>query len=677
MQGHEGLTTEQSYDVGDIQVLEGLEPVRKRPGMYIGSTGHRGLHHLVYEVVDNSVDEALAGACDRIEVTICEDCSVRVADNGRGIPVKVMPQYGRPAVEIVMTKLHAGGKFGGAGYKVSGGLHGVGVSVVNALSEWLVVEVCREGRRFRQKYVRGEPVTDLEDLGPCGNERGTTIHFRPDPEVFDDLNFNFSTLSQRLREVAFLNRSLRITLVDEREDVSESEAPLAEEDEELELPFDDDTKETACLSPKRQSGPRSVTYCYDGGIVDFVRHVNKHKDPIHPKIIHFEGSEADHTVELAMQWNAGYNDNVFSFANNINTHEGGTHLSGFRAAITRTINDYARSKGFLKEKEENLTGEDVREGLVAILSVKLRNPQFEGQTKTRLGNSEIRGFVESVVSQKFAEFLEENPSDARQIVTKCVQAARARQAARKARDLTRRKSVLENTTLPGKLADCSLRDPAMCELYLVEGDSAGGSAKQARDRSFQAILPLRGKILNVEKSRLNKILSNSEIQAIVSACGTGLGDEFDLSAARYHKIIIMTDADVDGAHIRTLILTFFFRNMVELIDAGYVYIAQPPLYRVTHKRQDYYAFNDAELERLLERFGRNGVTVQRFKGLGEMNPEQLWETTMNPDKRTLLQVTVDDAAIADEVFSTLMGDNVEPRREFITENARYVRTLDV
>ena len=671
------MTTEQSYDVGDIQVLEGLEPVRKRPGMYIGSTGHRGLHHLVYEVVDNSVDEALAGACDRIEVTICEDCSVRVADNGRGIPVKVMPQYGRPAVEIVMTKLHAGGKFGGAGYKVSGGLHGVGVSVVNALSEWLVVEVCREGRRFRQKYVRGEPVTDLEDLGPCGNERGTTIHFRPDPEVFDDLNFNFSTLSQRLREVAFLNRSLRITLVDEREDVSESEAPLAEEDEELELPFDDDTKETACLSPKRQSGPRSVTYCYDGGIVDFVRHVNKHKDPIHPKIIHFEGSEADHTVELAMQWNAGYNDNVFSFANNINTHEGGTHLSGFRAAITRTINDYARSKGFLKEKEENLTGEDVREGLVAILSVKLRNPQFEGQTKTRLGNSEIRGFVESVVSQKFAEFLEENPSDARQIVTKCVQAARARQAARKARDLTRRKSVLENTTLPGKLADCSLRDPAMCELYLVEGDSAGGSAKQARDRSFQAILPLRGKILNVEKSRLNKILSNSEIQAIVSACGTGLGDEFDLSAARYHKIIIMTDADVDGAHIRTLILTFFFRNMVELIDAGYVYIAQPPLYRVTHKRQDYYAFNDAELERLLERFGRNGVTVQRFKGLGEMNPEQLWETTMNPDKRTLLQVTVDDAAIADEVFSTLMGDNVEPRREFITENARYVRTLDV
>lgn len=428
---------------------------------------------------------------------------------------------------------------------------------------------------------------------------------------------------------------------------------------------------------KKEQGPRSVVYCYDGGIVDFVKHINKHKDPIHPKVIHFEAQEADHTVEVAMQWNAGYNDNVFSFANNINTHEGGTHLSGFRAALTRTINDYARSKGFLKEKEENLSGEDVREGLVAVLSVKLRNPQFEGQTKTRLGNSEIRGFVEGVVNQKLAEFLEENPAEAKQIITKAVQAAHARVAARKARDLTRRKSVLENTTLPGKLADCSIRDPASCELYLVEGDSAGGSAKQARDRSFQAILPLRGKIINVEKARLNKILSNAEIQAIVSACGTGIGDEFDLASARYHKLIIMTDADVDGAHIRTLILTFLFRNMVELIDAGYVYIAQPPLYRVTHKRQDYYAFNDAELEELLSRIGRTGITLQRFKGLGEMNPEQLWETTMNPDKRTLVQVTVDDAAIADEMFTTLMGDKVEPRREFITENARYVRTLDI
>jgi len=680
---------EHSYDAGDIQVLEGLEPVRKRPGMYIGSTGHRGLHHLVYEVVDNSVDEALAGYCTGIDITICADSSVRVVDNGRGIPVKNMQQYDRPAVEIVMTKLHAGGKFGGEGYGVSGGLHGVGVSVVNALSEWLTVEVCRDGHRFRQSYARGVPTTDLEKIGACGDYRGTTVQFMPDTKIFDDLNFNFTTLAQRLREVAFLNRSLRITLTDEREDIGDGENSA--------LGVDDDDYPTAdsaagdppasdvpavsspLASPagKKHNEPRSVVYCYDGGIVDFVKHINTQKDAIHPRVVHFEGQETDHSIELAMQWNAGYNDNVFSFANNINTHEGGSHLSGFRAAITRTINDYARSKGFLKEKEENLSGEDVREGLVAILSVKLREPQFEGQTKTKLGNSEIRGFVEGVVNQKFAEFLEENPSDAKQIISKTVQAAHARMAARKARDLTRRKSVLENTTLPGKLADCSIRDPASCELYLVEGDSAGGSAKQARDRSFQAILPLRGKIINVEKARLNKILSNNEIQAMISACGTSLGDEFDLTSARYHKLIIMTDADVDGAHIRTLILTFLFRNMVELIDAGYVYIAQPPLYRVMHKRQDYYAFNDAQLEQLLDRIGRTGVTLQRFKGLGEMNPEQLWETTMNPDKRTLLQVTVDDAALADEIFTMLMGDKVEPRRDFITENARYVRTLDV
>jgi DNA gyrase subunit B len=644
--------------------------------------------------VDNSVDEALAGHCTKIDVTICADSSVCVVDNGRGIPVKTMPRYGRPAVEIVMTKLHAGGKFGGEGYKVSGGLHGVGVSVVNALSEWLTVEVCREGHRFRQRYERGVPVTDLEDLGKCGDEHGTSIHFKPDSQIFDDLYFNFTTLSQRLREVAFLNRSLRIALTDEREEREEAESGAGDDDDyykdyldrtaervfsvsQIESAAADDTAALANAGAKKRAEPRSVVYCYDGGIVDFVKHLNQHKDALHPRIIHFEGQEADHAVELAMQWNAGYNDNVFSFANNINTHEGGSHLSGFRAAITRTINDYARQKGFLKEKEENLSGEDVREGLVAILSVKLRNPQFEGQTKTKLGNSEIRGFVEGVVNQKFAEFLEENPNDAKQIITKTVQAAHARMAARKARDLTRRKSVLENTTLPGKLADCSIRDPASCELYLVEGDSAGGSAKQARDRSFQAILPLRGKILNVEKAQLNKILSNAEIQAMVSACGTGLADEFDLTAARYHKLIIMTDADVDGAHIRTLILTFLFRNMVELIDAGYVYIAQPPLYRVMHKRQDYYAFNDAQLEQLLDRIGRQGITLQRFKGLGEMNPEQLWETTMNPDKRTLLQVTVDDAALADEVFTTLMGDKVEPRREFITENARYVRTLDI
>jgi DNA gyrase subunit B len=685
---------EHSYDAGDIQVLEGLEPVRKRPGMYIGSTGHRGLHHLVYEVVDNSVDEALAGYCTSIDVTICDDSSVRVVDNGRGIPVKVMPSFGKSALEIVMTKLHAGGKFGGEGYKVSGGLHGVGVSVVNALSEWLEVEVCRDGHRFTQRYERGTPIADLKEVGSCGEQSGTAIRFKPDFQIFDDLNFNFTVLSQRLREVAFLNRSLRISLVDEREDAEDTEAAPADDDynprefldqtaEHTMVPASDapaGAQEQAAadmVARKKSNGPRSVVYCYDGGIVDFVKHINKQKEAIHPRIIHFEGEEAEHSLELAMQWNAGYNDNVFSFANNINTHEGGSHLSGFRAALTRTVNDYARSKGFLKEKEENLSGEDVREGLVAILSVKLRDPQFEGQTKTKLGNSEIRGFVEGVVNQKLAEFLEENPSDAKLIISKTVQAAHARMAARKARDLTRRKSVLENTTLPGKLADCSIRDPASCELYLVEGDSAGGSAKQARDRSFQAILPLRGKILNVERARLNKILSNVEIQAMISACGTSLGDEFDLTAARYHKLIIMTDADVDGAHIRTLILTFLFRNMVELIDAGYVYIAQPPLYRVTHKRQDYYAFDDAELETLFERIGRTGMVMQRFKGLGEMNPEQLWETTMNPDKRTLLQVTVDDAAIADEVFTTLMGDNVEPRREFITENARYVRTLDV
>ncbi|MCL5735425.1 MAG: DNA topoisomerase (ATP-hydrolyzing) subunit B [Actinobacteria bacterium] len=685
---------EHSYDAGDIQVLEGLEPVRKRPGMYIGSTGHRGLHHLVYEVVDNSVDEALAGYCTSIDVTICPDKSIRVGDNGRGIPVGPMPQQNnRPAVEIVLTKLHAGGKFGGEGYKVSGGLHGVGVSVVNALSEWLTVEVCRDGHRYRQTYARGVPTADLQDLGECGDVLGTTIHFLPDAQIFDDLNFNFTTLSQRLREVAFLNRSLRITLRDEREETGDGEISAPGVDDDGDLRDDRESGlETAAscadfvgagtYTPGSgdgggHAGPKIVTYCYDGGIIDFVKHINTHKEPIHPRVIHFESQEADHYVELAMQWNAGYVDNVFSFANNINTHEGGSHLSGFRSAITRTINDYARSKGFLKEKEENLSGEDVREGLAAILSVKLREPQFEGQTKTKLGNSEIRGFVEGVVSQKFGEFLEENPTEAKQVISKTVQAAHARQAARKARDLTRRKSVLENTTLPGKLADCSIRDPASCELYLVEGDSAGGSAKQARDRSFQAILPLRGKIINVEKARLNKILSNTEIQAIISACGTSLADEFDLGAARYHKLIIMTDADVDGAHIRTLILTFLFRNMVELIDAGYVYIAQPPLYRVTHKRQDYYAFNDAQLDELFGRIGRTGITLQRFKGLGEMNPEQLWETTMNPDRRTLLQVTVDDAALADEIFSTLMGDNVEPRRDFITENARYVRTLDV
>lgn len=697
--------TSPSYDAGDIQVLEGLEPVRKRPGMYIGSTGHRGLHHLVYEVVDNSVDEALVGACSAISITIKPDSSVRVEDNGRGIPVKVMPQFGRPALEVVMTKLHAGGKFGGGGYKVSGGLHGVGVSVVNALSEWLTVEVCRDGHRYRQSYTRGTPDGDMRVVGACDEgSTGTTTHFLPDTEIFDDLNFNFTTLAQRLREVAFLNSGLQINLTDERPEPEPLPDAVDEgEGEELQHEAAPSRSATApqgiaagpsgategVVSPSAPSvekaapaaarEPRRVSFRYEGGIVDFIRHINAQKDPIHDSVIYFDGRDAvsGYQMELAMQWNAGYLDNVFSFANNINTHEGGTHLSGARAAITRTLNDYARSKGMLKEKEENFSGEDVREGLAAILSVKLRDPQFEGQTKTKLGNSEMRGFVESVINQKLAEFLEENPAEAKKIIGKVTAATHARMAARKARDLTRRKNVLENTTLPGKLADCSIREPSASELYLVEGDSAGGSAKQARDRSFQAILPLRGKIINVEKARVSKILSNNEVQAMVAAIGTGLGEDFSLDGARYHKIVIMTDADVDGAHIRTLILTFLFRNMSELIEAGYVYIAQPPLYRVTHKKQDYYCFTDRQLEEVLNRMGRNGSTVQRFKGLGEMNPEQLWDTTMSPNNRTLLKVTVDDAALADDVFTMLMGDKVEPRRDFIEQNAKYVRNLDV
>ena len=669
--------TEHTYDATDIQVLEGLEPVRKRPGMYIGSTGPRGLHHLVYEVVDNSVDEALAGYCDRIEVTLHADSSVTVSDNGRGIPVKVMPQFGKSALEIVMTKLHAGGKFGGEGYKVSGGLHGVGVSVVNALSEEVTVEVCREGSLFRQSYERGVPVADVAKAGKC-SDTGTKTRFLPDAQIFESLDLNFNTLVQRLREVAFLNRALTIVLTDERpsgpRDEDAAAAALVAEGNGGEAPRPERTVVDEVQPPAEA---RTVTLYYEGGIIDFVRHVSEQKDPIHDKIVYFSDAAEDQQMELAMQWNAGYIDNVFSFANNINTHEGGAHLSGFRAALTRTINDYARSKGILKEKDENLSGEDVREGVVAILSVKLKEPQFEGQTKTKLGNSEMRSFVEQTVNQKLAEFLEENPGEAKKIVTKAVQAAHARAAARKARDLTRRKSVLENSTLPGKLADCSMKEAASTEMYLVEGDSAGGSAKQARDRSFQAILPLRGKIINAEKARLNKILSNVEIQAIVTAMGTGLGDEFDLEQARYHKLIIMTDADVDGSHIRTLILTFLFRNMKELIEAGFVYVAQPPLYKVTQKRNDYYAFNDKELEAVLDRLGRQGISIQRFKGLGEMNPEQLWETTMNPERRTLLQVTVDDAAIADETFTILMGDKVEPRREFIEANAKYVKNLDV
>ena len=800
-----GALKQSTYDAKDITVLEGLDPVRERPGMYIGSTGPRGLHHLVYEVVDNSVDEAIAGFCDTIKVTIQPDNSVLVVDDGRGIPVGIMPQYDKSAAEVVLTMLHAGGKFGGQGYKVSGGLHGVGVSVVNALSEWLELDIYRDGYHWHQRFERGVPVTGLEKKEKIDKKgpTGTTVSFMPDPDIFEEVDFDFRVLSQRLRETAFLTKNLRIELTDER---AEGE---------------------------------SVTFQYEGGVRDFVKYINRDKDAVHRSIIFFDNETPDGQVEVAMQWNSAYNEAIFTFANNINTTEGGTHLSGFRGALTRTINDYARQKALLKEKEENLAGEDVREGLTALVSVKLRNPQFEGQTKSKLGNTEIRTLVETTVNAKLAEFLEENPSEARQIVDKAIQAARARSAARKARDLTRRKGLLEGSTLPGKLADCSLRDPSLSELYLVEGDSAGGSAKQARDRSFQAILPLRGKIINVEKARIDKMLANNEILTMISAMGTGIGDEFDITQARYHKIIIMTDADVDGSHIRTLILTFLFRHMTPLVDAGYVYIAQPPLYRLKQGNQETYIHKESQLEEILLRgrleqikvdntdtgftfsetkyqrflklFGeyegwvkklksqwggelvdwlkngpmveapiadfaalvaalrarhrqalrhrraghrrrgagvdarlverrtglavnlripyatlagrefqalrrvhervkdmvgkppftlhlgqrkaeaasyedlrvqivelaKEGIQLQRFKGLGEMNPDQLWETTMNPMTRTLQLVSNEDAQAADEVFTMLMGDKVEPRREFIEKNAKEVRFLDV
>ncbi|MHB0976938.1 MAG: DNA topoisomerase (ATP-hydrolyzing) subunit B [Candidatus Aquicultorales bacterium] len=629
------------YTAKDITVLEGLEAVRRRPSMYIGSTGPRGLHHLVYEVVDNSIDEALAGFCSQIDVSIHEDNSVTVVDDGRGIPVDIMPKYKKSAVEVVLTILHAGGKFGGEGYKVSGGLHGVGVSVVNALSEWLQVEVCRDGEVWSQRYERGKPANKLEQTGTT-TKTGTTITFFPDRQVFETLEFSTEILSQRMREMAFLNKDLQISLIDERTKPSEE-----------------------------------LIYRYKGGIVDFVKHVNATKETLHKKVVYFENEGDPGEVEVALQYNTGFTESVFTFANNINTHEGGTHLSGFKAALTRTINDYARSKGLLKEKEENLTGEDIREGLTAILSVKLREPQFEGQTKTKLGNTDMRGFVESTTNAKLAEFLEENPKEARQIVNKVIQAARARQAARKARELTRRKGLLESSSLPGKLADCSVNDPTITEIYLVEGDSAGGSAKQARDRGFQAILPLRGKILNVEKARLNKILQSEEIQAMVTALGTGIGEDFDIEQARYHKIIIMTDADVDGAHIRTLILTFFYRYMQEMIEAGYVYIAQPPLFKLSYDKKVFYAYKEKELEEMLKGLDGKSANIQRYKGLGEMNPDQLWETTMNPEARTLMKVSLEDATIAEEIFSTLMGDKVEPRREFIQRHAKDVRFLDI
>ena len=793
--------TEASYTARDITVLEGLEPVRLRPGMYIGSTGSRGLHHLVYEVVDNSVDEALAGRCDRVEVRLHPDNSVTVSDNGSGIPVDVMAEQGLPALTVVLTKLHAGGKFGGDGYKVSGGLHGVGVSVVNALSSWLIAEVRRDGKVWRQEFQRGVPVGDMETVG-TSKETGTTISFLPDAEIFEEIEYSAETLQQRLREMAFLTRGLRIILDDERAEGSRAE------------------------------------FYYEGGIRDFVAYVNEAKEPIHKHIVYFEGAGEHGDVEVAMQWNSSYQDSVYTFANNINTHEGGTHLSGFKAALTRTLNDYARAKGLLKEKEENLDGEDVREGLAAVISVKLREPQFEGQTKTKLGNPGVRGLVEQTVNQKLAEFLEENPSDARQIISKAVAASRARQAARKARELTRRKSALEGGALPGKLADCSINDPAVAELFIVEGDSAGGSAKMGRDRTYQAILPLRGKIINSEKNRINKVLSNNEIQAMITAIGTGIGDEFDIAKLRYHRVIVMTDADVDGSHIRTLILTFLYRQMPELIERGHVYIAVPPLYKVKLGNQEFYFEKDSQLEELLVRdrvgnleiasrdgapvkmteakwgkftraltefegwsarlrsdfgagpadfmithrlvehdaatpgdvaraldaAGENGyqlavlesddrslrvkvietetsaahhvtvpvellqspiyenirrayarlvelvglppftlsdgkrrevaetfdglrdraldlakeaIQLSRFKGLGEMNDTQLWDTTMDPERRLLVRVDVEDASAADRMFSMLMGDQVEPRRAFIEQNAKDVRFLDV
>jgi DNA gyrase subunit B len=627
-----------AYDAAQIQVLEGLEAVRLRPGMYIGSTGARGLHHLVYEVVDNSIDEALAGYCSNIRVTITEEDFIVVEDDGRGIPVDTHPQVGRPAVEVVLTMLHAGGKFGGAGYKVSGGLHGVGISVVNALSEWLEVEVCREGKIWVQRFERGLPVTELTVIGTT-EITGTTVRFKPDPTIFEETSFSQETLAQRLRELAFLTPEVRITLID------------------------------------RKTDSEQVFY-HKGGIRDFVLYLNKNREVINQAPIFVTQQQGGVWVEAALQYHDGYLENIFSYANTIRTVDGGTHEAGFKAALTRVVNDYAKKYGLLKNGQ-TLTGEDIREGLTAVISVKVPEPQFEGQTKTKLGNTEVRGITDTVVSEHVATFFEENPALGRRIIEKTISAARARDAARKARELTRRKSLLESAALPGKLADCSERDPASTELYIVEGDSAGGSAKQGRDRRFQAILPLRGKIINVEKARFDKILANAEIRALITALGTGIGDDFDLAKARYHRLVIMTDADVDGAHIRTLLLTFFYRYMRPLIEAGYVYIAQPPLYRVKKGKETTYVYNDAELGRLFEKIGRQAVGIQRYKGLGEMNPEQLWSTTMNPENRVILQVTLADAVAADELFSTLMGDNVEPRRGFIQQYARQVRNLDI
>lgn len=634
------------YGADEIQILEGLEAVRKRPGMYIGSTSARGLHHLVYEIVDNSVDEALAGFCDTIFITINKDNSVTVVDNGRGIPVGINQKAGIPAVEVVFTVLHAGGKFGGGGYKVSGGLHGVGASVVNALSNWLEVEIYNEGKIYRQRYERGKTIYKLKVVGECESDKtGTKITFLPDDTIFEDTVFDYDTLKQRFREMAFLTAGLKIVLRDEREEE-----------------------------------PVEKNFHYEGGIKEFVTYLNKSKTALYEDIIYCEGNVNNVAVEVAMQHNDSYSDNTYGFVNNITTPEGGTHIVGFRNAITKTFNDYARKNKLLKESEPNLSGEDIREGLTAIISVKIEDPQFEGQTKQKLGNSEARGAVDSVVSKQLEIFLEQNPSVAKMTIEKSVMAQRAREAARKARDLTRRKSALEGMSLPGKLADCSDKDPSKCEIYIVEGDSAGGSAKTARDRATQAILPLRGKILNVEKARLDKIYANNEIKAMITAFGTGIHDDFDISRLRYHKIIIMTDADVDGAHISTLLLTFLYRFMPDLIKEGYVYLAQPPLYKLEKNKKVWYAYSDEELDNILKEVGRDGNNkIQRYKGLGEMDAEQLWETTMDPEHRILLKVTMNEETTSelDLTFTTLMGDKVEPRREFIEENAKYVKNLDV
>lgn len=639
-----------AYDESQIQVLEGLEAVRRRPGMYIGSTDERGLHHLVYEIVDNAVDEALAGFCDSIVVTLHEDGSCEVVDDGRGFPVGIHPKIGRPAVEVCLTILHAGGKFGGGGYKVSGGLHGVGASVVNALSSHLIVNVYQDGKIYQQEYERGQILYDLKVVGET-DRTGTTIRFWPDvrtgenpePGIFETGTFDFDILRTRFREMAFLNKGIRIEIHD-----------------------------------LRKAPPEEKIYHYEGGIVSFVEYLNRHKTPLFKAPVYIEGMKDDATAEIAMQWNDGYNESVFCYANNIATPEGGTHLIGFRSALTRVVNDYGRKNKILKDNDANLSGEDIREGMTAIVSVKMVEPQFEGQTKTKLGNSEIRTMVDSLVADKLSTFLEENPSIARAVLDKCLSAARAREAARKARDLTRRKTALESGALPGKLADCSERDPSKCEIFLVEGDSAGGSAKTGRDRHFQAILPLRGKILNVEKTRIDKILANAEIKAMITAFGGGFGQEFDPEKLRYHRIVCMTDADVDGSHIRILLLTFFYRHMPRLIEEGYVYIAQPPLYKVSRGKQVHYVYTDPQLQALLDEMGRDAKPdIQRYKGLGEMSAEQLWDTTMNPETRSMYKVNIKDAISADEMFTLLMGDQVEPRREFIQDNAKMVENLDI